>query len=282
MILATDIALYAAAAFYVAAALAALLYLRRDAPSLLAWAYGFTTTGMVLLAVVFGLRWAYWQRLPMTTVTDVVNLMTLIASVLILFLVRPASMRAMLSFYLPPLVPLCLIAALLARRDFHQAPRDLSGMFLAVHVGLAFLAYALFLGASITSLAYVFQTQRLKRRQITGLFQKLPSLERLDHVLFRLISFGYPFFVITMILGFVWARLHPELLGDHWWLSPKIALSVVMVVFYALAFHARRRNRLRGPKLAYFVFVGFFVLLATYLVLGVLNLNTYNFWESVS
>ncbi len=278
VILATYIAFYAAIAVYLAASVAAASYLWTASQRALVSAQGCSLGAALLLFGAFILRWVTWNRLPMTSLTDTLTILILIASAIMLVLVRGEQMHAMLSFYLPPLAPLCLVAGAAAVRDFPVPPRDLPEVLLAVHVGLAFLAYALFFGASLTSVAYLVQTQRLKNRRIDGLFQKLPSLERLDRVLFGLISFGYPFFVVTVVLGALWAWRDSELLSATWWLSPKIFLSVVMAAFYALAFHTRRLGRLRGPKLAYFVVCGFALLLTTYLALALFDLNTYNFW----
>ena len=51
-----------------------------------------------------------------------------------------------------------------------------------------------------------------------------------------------------------------------------------MVALYSTAFHGRRIGLLRGQKLAYLVSVGFTVMLGSYLVLGLMNLQDYNFW----
>lgn len=277
---AVDIAFYGAVAAYVAAAAASLLHLagRRA----LGAAYALTAAGAGLLALVFALRWMQWGLLPLTTLTDSLNVLVLSAGVIILILTRSEAMRPLLAYYLPPLAPLCLAGAVAAPRSLHAAPRDLPELWLAVHVGLAFLAYALFFGASVTGLAYVVQTRRLKSPRLSGLLQRLPSLERLDRVLFRLIGYGYPFFLATVALGAVWAWRDSELLSASWWLSPKVFLSVATAVFYGMAFHSRRQGLLRGRKLAYFVCVGFAVLMAAYIALELTNLNTYNFWGAAS
>jgi HemX protein len=197
-----------------------------------------------------------------------------------ILIVRIEKMRPLLSFYLPPVALIGLINATVAHQYLHDAPRELRSALLLVHVGLAFLAYALFFVASVTSVGYCFQVSRLKRHQTTGLFQRLPSLERLDRVLFNLIRAGYPLFAVTVVLGFVWTYVDRDLLGPHWWLAPKVLMALVMALFYSVAFHSRRLGWLRGPKLAYFVFIGFSSLLAAYLVLGLAELNNYNFfWD---
>jgi len=271
---------YLGAATYVAAGVMAALYLRRDNEAVLDAAIRLSAAGAACLAGTFLFRWLAWGLVPLTTVSDSINLLVLLSTLVMLFLMQKRNVRALACFYLPPLAGLCAVSAAVAHRHLFAAPRELPGLPLAVHVSLAFLAYALFFLAGMTSAAYLFQAQRLKHRNPTGLFVHLPSLEQLHRTLSRLVSFGYPLFVITLILGGIWAHAERDLLGARWWLAPKIVLSFVLAVYCALTHHNRRS--LRGPKLAYVVFLGFIVLLVAYLVLALMQLRTYNFWGAAA
>lgn len=276
----TDVAVYGAAACYLGATLATAWYLlgvHERALHVAAWLLGL---GAACLGLTFALRWATWHRVPFTSAADSVNLLALQATVVLLFMTRSSKVRGLICFCAPVLTALCLIAATVAHADLHEMPRELRGFPLTLHVGLAFLAYALFLLASATSAAYIFQARHLKRHQSTALFQRLPSLEHLDHTLWRLVTFAYPLFVVTLVLGVVWSWVDRDLLGPRWWLAPKIVLSTVMATFYGVVFHARRSGGFRGPKLAYLIFLGFLVLLGAYLVLSLTDLNTARFWEA--
>ena len=275
---ATYFTFYTGVVLYAVAAVVAAAYLRRHEDFLLNAAFGIALAGALFLLGTFGLRIAAWHRLPLTTVTDSLNLFVVLSTVVMIFVAKRGRLRSLLSFYLPPVALIAVLNAIMAHHFLGDEPRELQGEFLTFHVGLAFLAYALFFVASVTSVAYVFQANRLKHHQTLGLFQKLPPLERLDQLLFRLIKIGYPLFAITLILGFIWAYVDRELLGTHWWVAPKIVMAFLMAAFYSAAFHARRLGRLRGPKLAYFVFIGFGLLLVAHLILGFTQLNNYNFW----
>jgi HemX protein len=276
---AVTVVFYCAVGAYVVAAGVALAYFARADERLLRTGNGLAHLGAVLLLLTLVLRAVQWQRVPLTTMTDSLNLFVLLSTGIMMLVVRQEKMRSLLSFYLPPVALIGLVNAAVAHQYLYEPPRELHRLLLVVHVGLAFLAYALFFVASVTSLGYAFQAYRLKRRRTTGLFQRLPSLERLDRVLFRLIGAGYPLFAITVVLGFVWTYVDSELLGPRWWLAPKILMAMVMAGFYSVTFHSRRLGWLRGPKLAYFVFIGFTSLMTLYLALSVAELNNYNFWD---
>lgn len=237
------------------------------------------TTGLVCLVLTLVLRYVQWDVVPLTTGADNLLLFTVLATATAISVSCTTRNRSLLTFYLPPLAVLGALCAALAFKDFSKAPNamNVSQALLIVHVGLAFLAYALFFIASLTSLAYVFQSRRLKSRKTTGLFQKLPPLDTLDRTLHNLIKVGYPLFVITLLMGLGWARFASHALTATWWFSPKIMFSAAMVIFYAASFHSRSMGLLRGPKLAYFVFVGYALLIAVYLLLELLRLTNYNF-----
>lgn len=278
MHIAGAVAFYIGVTVYTAAGLASVSCLRSARNGRLVLAKGLLVGGGVCLIATFILRWVLWRALPLTTMTDSVNLFVVLTTVVMFWTVRHAKTPVLLSFYLPPLAVVCLVNALVAHRFLYEPPRALPGLPLSIHVGLAFCAYALFFVANMTSVGYIFEAQHLKRHETIGTWQRLPSLEKLDQTLWRLIYCGYPLFVVALLLGLIWSWADRDLLGPHWWLAPKVTLSWVMAIFYAVAFHARRSGWLRGPKLACLVVIGSSFLLLMYLVLAATNLRGYEFW----
>ena len=266
---------------YVGAAAAAVVYLSREKEPMLNLARGLALLGAGLFLLVFILRWTTWGNLPMTTAADALVVFVLLATV-VMYLSARGNTRAVSSFYIPALLVLAALCVFAAPRAFTHAPKELRGVFLAGHVSLAFLAYAFFLGASVTSVAYLFQSRHLKNHHTRGLFQALPSLERLDKSLYLLIRHGYIVFALTLVLGGIWARVDRALLGPHWYLAPKILQAVAMVVFYAVVFHARQLGLLRGRKLAFAVLVGCSVMLGIYFLRALMGFSYYYFWETTA
>ncbi|MBX7256702.1 MAG: cytochrome c biogenesis protein [Candidatus Hydrogenedentes bacterium] len=267
---------------YVASAATAGWYLHSGGKRILRVTHVLVMIGSVVLATTIALRWIAWGRLPLTTMADALNLFIVLTSLVVAIVAHRGAQHAILCLYTPPLVALFTVNAVIAFSDLHSEPKELNGAFLAVHVGLAVLAYALFFVASITSIAYVVQARGLKQIRTSGLVKKLPALEQLDKTLYFLIALGYIFFGITLVLGMIWAYIDRDALGPYWFLSPKIFRAAFMVLLYSTAFHARRRGQLRGQRLAYLVFVGFTIMLAGYLVLGLFDVQDYNFWSTSS
>jgi len=273
---------YLAVASYLAAAGLALRFVKNPDELALVLAKRAAALGNTLLLAVFVYRWWKFGSVPFTGLGDSLNLFLVLCAGIMLLVQRRDGMRPLLVYYLPALGILAAIAGLVAPRYLDTPPKDLNSVLLSVHVGLVFLSFALFFVASLTSVAYAFKARQLKLRATTGLAARLPALELLDKTLYRLIAVGYPSFIATALLGLGWAWGQRELLGDYWFVSPKILLSYGMVALYAISFHARQFGSLRGPKLAYLVFVGFSFLLAVYLMVGIFQVGGAAFWGGES
>ncbi len=276
---------YAGFACYLIAFAAVLRYLAKAEPRTLDVAQWASVAGAVSLAIAFLTRWIGWGQFPVSGTIGPVLMLVMLSTAVALPVVLTASERALLCFYVPALALLyaLMVAISITRGEafLGEPPSDaLNGAFLTVHVGLAFFSYALFLVASLTSVAYLFQARHLKQHQLTRLFHTLPPLERLDRTLLRLITVGYALFGVTLVLGFIWAVRNEELLDDRWFVSTKILRAAAMVVFYAFAFHGRQLGWLRGQKLAYVIFVGFTGLMLIYLALGIANYSNLDFWRA--
>lgn len=255
------------------------LGLKVSNPQWLNAAYRGCLAAMVCLLAMLVLRTLQWHRVPLTTVTDSLSLLAFFSlAVIVLQLGAEQPHRALLCFYLPPLSLVGALSLFTATPTLSLAPRPLSGALLTLHVGLVFLAFALFFAAGLNSVAYAFQAQRLKHRKTTGLFQRLPSLESLDKKLFQLIRIGYPTFAVTLIVGGFWVWYEGQTLSPTWWLSPKIFMAIAMLIFYAFSFHARAAGRLRGPKLAHLICYGTGALIGMYLFLAMFDVLNYNFY----
>lgn len=280
MLVALHIAFYLGSLLYGVAGALALSYLWRGNPRVLRYSVHLVWGGTAGLLAMFVIRWFLYERLPLTTLSDSLSLFLILSSTLMVLITRKEGVSTLLSFYLPPLAAVSLINALCAHRYVTVTPMHLRGAPLVIHVGMAFLAYALFFAASMTSAAYLCHMSHLKHHRSTWLTRRMPSLQDLDATLGRLLLCGYPLFVLTLAQGWVWAWLDPAPLGPHWWLAPKVILSFVMVAFYACAVHLRLTGRLRGPKLSYLVMAGFLILFGLFVGMTLVNVRGYNFWST--
>ncbi len=139
-------------------------------------------------------------------------------------------------------------------RSVEHVPPGVRTMLVPVHIGvnmLGLVAFALAFGAAI---AYVLQDRALRRKQLDGLFQRLPALDVLDRFGLRAISVGFPLLTIGIVTGAFWAfRIHPD--GPV--ISAAQSFALVAWVLFAGVLLLRVAVGWRGRRAAIGTIVGF-------------------------
>jgi ABC-type transport system involved in cytochrome c biogenesis permease subunit len=113
------------------------------------------------------------------------------------------------------------------------------------------------------SLIYLLQERYLKHKKSSALLQRLPSLESLDRLNYRLLVWGFPLMTLGIITGSLWAGIH---WGDYWSWEPRQISSGLAWLFYGALLHARITAGLRGKKAAILTMFGFCVVLGYFLM----------------
>ncbi|MER3426540.1 MAG: hypothetical protein C4334_00355 [Pyrinomonas sp.] len=117
------------------------------------------------------------------------------------------------------------------------------------------------LAALITALAgtlfvilFSFRTDRLRAA--------LPSLERLDNLMYKTAGITFALLAVLLITGAIWAN---ESWGRYWGWDPKETGAFVAWLTYAAYLHSRIARGWTGRRSAYFAIVGFLLIVFTYL-----------------
>jgi len=108
-----------------------------------------------------------------------------------------------LGAFVVPVALMLFLASGLGSSYAPVSPRVESAV-LSFHIGanvLGLIAFALAFGAGV---AYVLQERLLRRRQLSGLFQRLPSLDVLDTIGLRAVLTGFPLLTFGMVTGTFW------------------------------------------------------------------------------
>lgn len=88
---------------------------------------------------------------------------------------------------------------------------EVRSVMLPIHIGVNVLGIAAFAVAFAVSIAYVVQERQLRQKKLTGIFQRLPSLDTLDTLGFRMVIVGFPLLTLGVVTGTLWAvRLDPD------------------------------------------------------------------------
>lgn len=101
---------------------------------------------------------------------------------------------------------------------------------------------------------FSFRTERIR--------QALPSLERLDDLMYKTAGVTFALLAVLLITGAIWAN---ESWGRPWGWDPKETGAFVAWLTYGIYLHTRIARGWNGRRSAYFALIGFLFILFTYL-----------------
>lgn len=180
--------------------------------------YEFSITGALTFAIAYliiGRKYDLrWLGLPITI------LILIILGTAITLLYRPSA----------PLVP------------------ALQSTWLVVHVAAAIFSGGLFLLSNTVASAYLWLDRMERRGGRSEFAKRLPSLEVLDQLSYRLVAFVFPLWTFAIIAGAIWAE---AAWGRYWGWDPKETWSFITWILYAAYLHARVTAGWKGRKAAW-------------------------------
>lgn len=124
----------------------------------------------------------------------------------------------------------------------------LKSTWLVIHVSTAIISGGVFLLANAIAAAYLYLDAMESRGERTAWAKRLPSLEALDQLSYRLVAFVFPLWTFSVIAGAIWAE---SAWGRYWGWDPKETWAFITWVAYAAYLHARVTVGWRGRKAAW-------------------------------
>ncbi len=165
--------------------------------------------------------------------------------------------------FLMPFVTVFSVCALVFIRSDITMPRNLEKFWLISHIIPTFFGYASFAISFIGSIMYITQQRQLRSKSGGSLLTRLPSLESLDKLVWRTLSFGFPLITLGLVFGFIWVR-YSNALGVPWYTDHKVLFGVAAWFVYAGLLHIRMIGSFHGTKVAVLTIVGFVLILFTF------------------
>ena len=164
-----------------------------------------------------------------------------------------------------PMATFALIFSFFNEQAAKELTLILRTRWFETHVISSFAAYALFTLSFSSALFYLYYRARRLSEEELKTFQNITS---------RAIMWGFLFFSASMFAGAIWGYLA---WGTYWMWEPKIIWSFIVWFFYAGAMHAYYVKEWRGTGLNVATIIGFFVVLFTYLGVGLLMKSSHSF-----
>ena len=130
----------------------------------------------------------------------------------------------------------------------------LKSPWLVIHVATAIISGGIFLLANVIAGAFLFLDSMEKKGERAPWAKRLPSLDVLDQLSYRLVAFVFPLWTFSVIAGAIWAE---SAWGRYWGWDPKETWAFITWVAYAAYLHARVTVGWRGRRAAWLcIFAG--------------------------
>jgi len=198
---------------------------------------------------------------PITNIYESLSFFSLCIAGFFLFLKKIHKIEIIGCIILPVLSALLVWAATFPS-EIRPLPPILQSYWLPVHTIFSFLGNAVFFISFFISLFYLILERGIKKKKFSNISNRFPSLETLDLINYRCMSYGFPFLTVGIITGSIWASVA---WGSYWSWDPKETWSLVTWIVYAILIHNRLAIGWRGRKTAYMMIIGFFSILVTFL-----------------
>ena len=239
-----------------------------------------TATFMVWAASTFGLvgmfvRWreSYlingdYGHIPVSSLYEVFVLFVVMTALMYLYYEQKYKTRALGGFVM--LVISAAVGFILwytFGKDAHiiqPLVPALQSYWMKIHVPANFIGYGAFSITAMIGVAYIITEKSLRNNPDSPFAKKMPSLEVMDDLMYKIISLGFAFFTIATVLGAMWAA---EAWGGYWSWDPKETWALIVWLNYAAWLHIRMSKGWRGTPMAWWAFIG--LLITTFAFLGV-------------
>ena len=248
-------------ALYGCATAAYLVCLLRTSPLLTQWAGRLLATGFaahLLSTIHLAVKMKY---VPLTNMQESLSFFSLAIVGGFIFFERQYKVTSLGSFIIPVAL-MMLVASSTLHMEARLLPPILQSKWFLFHALLAFASYACFTIAAGVAVVYLIQRYFLKTKHLGALFQKLPSLETMDDISYRCLTFGFPLLTVAIISGSVWSE---QAMGSYWIWDRKQTWSLIIWLIYALLLHGRITIGWRGKRAAILSIIGFIVVLFTFI-----------------
>ena len=213
--------------------------------------------GFLVQSIYLSMRGVELGRLPLVGVHDTLSFLS--ASIIGFSLPLHRALSRKRSFYTSLGIMAVVFTALSMGFKPHSTPLPpvLKTYWFELHVAMSFFSYAAFGISAILGGLYLREQDLL--------------LERLQY---KYIFIGYSLFSASMIFGGIWAFLA---WGTYWLWTPKELWTTILWLFYSFYLHARLRQGWAGKPSSVLGIVGFFIVLFTYLGVGLLMKSSHAF-----
>jgi cytochrome c-type biogenesis protein CcsB len=246
--------------FYFAATIISITELFKESETTSRLTILFAVIGFLFHTVNIVYRYVTAGHIPITNPHEATSFFSW-CIVFIFFILHFRYKISLLSSFIMPILFVLMLSSSMLPRGIKPLSPALQSYWLGIHTVLAFLGNAAFALAFGIGFMYLVQEHHVKSKRLGGLFERLPSLETLDEINYRLITFGFPLLTLAIITGALWAE---SAWGSYWNWDPRETWSLITWFIYAIVLHARLVAGWRGKRAALLSMIGFLTILVAF------------------
>jgi len=195
--------------------------------------------------------------LPLEDNFDTLVWLAVLLALFVAYTQRAHPLRGLDWFVMPIVVLLLIAAAVFGRTAPHEY---LDTTWSWVHRLTAYGGALAFAVGGAAGAMYLLANRQLRAKRLAP-GQRLGSLERLEHITVVAVRLGFALLTIGLITGLVRILRGGNTLGPDWYRQPKVLLTFVAWVVYALVLHSPINPSFRGRKTAMLSVVGFLLMI---------------------
>ncbi|MCD6319814.1 MAG: c-type cytochrome biogenesis protein CcsB [Candidatus Desulfofervidaceae bacterium] len=215
----------------------------------------------VVHTVGFILNWAQYGHFPILGIKSSLSFVAWLLALIYLILFLRFGLTILGTFFTPLIVLLMLISRIVPGLA-EPPPNVFKSFWLSLHIGLSLIGDGLLAVAFCAGIMYLVQERQIKRKKLTGILQRLPSLSFLDTLNYHALILGFMMLTLGLLTGALYAQW---IKGRFWNWDPKEVWSVITWLVYAVLIHQRLTVGWRGRQAAWLSIIGFCFLLFTFL-----------------
>jgi ABC-type transport system involved in cytochrome c biogenesis permease subunit len=266
-------------AFYLAGAVAYAIHFARRDPRTGRVATALLAGGVLSHTFLIGMQTVVAGHAPLVGTTAAISAFVWLLGLSYLYVELTTEERAMGVFVATLLVVLDIIPAL--NPTIVARPPVLRSPLFTIHVVSLLFAYASFALACVLGITYVLLFKEIKAKHLGFFYARLPSLQVLDKMNGRVLTIGWAFLTLGLLVGGIWAtqvQASPDPRAQAMSVAdPKIMVALLSWGVYSFALYARRAIGWSGRRAAWLSAIAFVIVLLNFVPVGYFLTKSHNF-----